>query len=438
MRRGWAGWVVAGLTLPSPALAWESEQQELVFHDRSPLFDGPFIDSGYLPSESSTIAVRFFVTPTGAVETDMEATSDLTWPETLTHAIKGVPGSGVFKLDSGVSMEAELRYNVDLGYLGDYSGSYALWRKAVRFQKEAEFDPLLLPGAARTKVTLTDADVVVDPFEYNLSIIAGASIRFQLDVYPTASATLAGKRITTGTAAMTAENTTTQIPMPIGDAGEVGLVSKYIADLTGKLDIVFVPSADLCWGGCVEVLSLDYPMTVADVTTEQTFAPVSYTHPLPAFELPFEEHDFGEVEVWNLANLEVPFESLGQLDLEGTAAIEGSEAFSVFPEYFRSAEDYSDGVMVTFAPESVGEQEATLVLETNDPAHTRVEIPLTGVGIEDSIDLPADTDGDTDGGERVSEQVSTCGCQSASGSAAAVAPILLAGLGLARRRRVKA
>ena len=56
---------------------------------------------------------------------------------------------------------------------------------------------------------------------------------------------------------------------------------------------------------------------------------------------------------WNLANLEVPFQSLGKLDLEGTAAIEGSDAFTVFPEYFRSAEDYSDGVMVTFAPSPV-------------------------------------------------------------------------------------
>ena len=433
MRCGLAGWVVAGLALPSSALGWDSEQQELVFHDRSPLFDGSFVDSGYLPSESSTVSVRFFVTPSGAVETDMEATSDLTWPTTLTHAITGVPGSGVFKLDSGVSMEMELRYNIDLGF-DEYSGSIALWRKMVRFQKETEFNPLLLPDGATTKVTLTDVDVVVDPFEYNLSLFAGASIRLQLEVFPSATATLAGKRIVTGSAWMTSEDATTQAPMPIGDVSQISLVSKYVADLTGKLDILFSPSADLCWGGCVEVLSLVYPMPVADVTTEQVFSPVAYTHPLPAFELPFEEYGFGQVELWNLANLEVPFESLGQLDLEGTAVIEGNPSFSVFPEYFRSAEDYSDGVMVTFAPEMVGEQEATLVLETNDPAHTRVEIPLTGIGFEEIMEPPVDTDD----AERVSERVSTCGCQSTSGNAVAAAPVLLVGMALVRRRRLKA
>jgi MYXO-CTERM domain-containing protein len=416
----------------SPAWAWESEQRELAFQDTTPLFSGSLFDTGYIPSDTM-VSVRFHITPLGGVRTKMEATSDLTWPQVLTHRIKGVANTGLFSMDTTVKMSAEIYVDA-----WGVSAGFSVWSEEIEFEKEKTFTPLLLPGGSPATVTLTDSDVVVDTVEYDLNVGLGVSVQFTLDVYPELTAGITGKRVETGTAVMDRFDEATQVALPSGSAGEVTLTSRYVAGVTGDLDIVFQPGAGICapWGSCYDVFDFEYPVDVANANVERRFGQVSYKHPLPSFDKPFNAHNFDEVEVGNLANLEVPIVSLGVLDLEGTATIEGSDAFSVFPEYFQATEDYQDGIVVTFAPEAAGDDSAVLVLATNDPAQPEVEIELVGYGYEEEVleeeDETLDSD-DTDSGA-VSESVKTCGCSVAE-PAQAVWPWLAGAAMLVRRRR---
>jgi MYXO-CTERM domain-containing protein len=137
-------------------------------------------------------------------------------------------------------------------------------------------------------------------------------------------------------------------------------------------------------------------------------------------------YDFGRIDAGNVANLEIPAENVGLLGLQGTATIEGDPSFTVFPPSFYAAPGATDGLVVTYAPSAEGETTALLVLETNDPLHPRLEIPLKGNA------RPAPPE--TGGRETVRVSVSTCGCDAAP---AAVGWPLVAGalLFLRRRRR---
>lgn len=416
--------MLVSLLLSGPALAWDSEPQELHFDDEYDVFEAAEYDTGCLPS-GSALCVRFFIDSSGGAMTEMEADSTLSWPDALTHGFIGVAETGWFALVTDLTMQAEIQ--IDIWGIKE---TIPVWSENLFITDEVEFDPLLLPNAAVERVEVAGDGTPIPPLEYPLSLFTGAELVFQLEAWPRASASLEGRRIETGEQAITEEGATARLAVPEENPGWVDLESTYIAGMTANLDVILNPSMEICVTlfGCFDVASFEIPVTLVGVDEERAFEPVPYTHPLPSVLEPFTTHDFGEVAVDNLANLEVPVTNIGLLDLEGFAWIEGDPAFTAFPEYFYATTDATDGFVVTFAPTEPGEYTALLVIESNDPVRPRLEIPIRATAYMPDTSWNGDDD--------VSAPVKGCGCSAAPGMATA-APWLFGLVGLLgiRRRR---
>ena len=128
------------LSLPAMATEWASEAQEIHFSSTDEVFSTLGFDTGYLPSQASPISVRFHLTPTGGVVTDMDCESRLEWPDPLQHAIVGVPESGWFGVDAEIEIEAEVHIDI----FGLWTGSVDLWSEKLEMLSGTPFDPPLL------------------------------------------------------------------------------------------------------------------------------------------------------------------------------------------------------------------------------------------------------------------------------------------------------
>jgi uncharacterized protein (TIGR03382 family) len=413
--------LLALLLVPVPAFAWESDPQDLLFADDTDVFGSVEYDSGNLPA-GSPLSVRFFIHSDGGASTEMEATSNLEWPEALTHGLVGVPGSGLFQLVCDLQMQAEVDYDIY-----GFTGTYPAWSQRLYLHDQKPFDPLLLPGGEATRVEVSDDGDGIDTIHYPISLFTGVELDFTLDAFPRATGSLEGRRVETNGSVMDAEGGTALLEVPSANPGWIDMSSTYVGWLTSTLAVVFQPALSIGTPfGSFEVARFDVPVDLVAVDEEHPFAAVAYQHPLPSIVPPeMDDYDFGHLDDGDLADLHVPAENVGLLDLEGTAHIEGDAAFSVYPEYFYASPGSADGIVVSFAPTTPGEHTALLVLESNDPVRPRLEIPLKGTG--------DDTDVGVEPSDEVKAHVSTCGCDAASG--AGPWPAALAALALIRRRR---
>ncbi|MFK7927582.1 MAG: MYXO-CTERM sorting domain-containing protein [Myxococcota bacterium] len=420
----------ACLAIPMSATAqdYESEPRELLFEERFDAFDAIEFDTGDLPS-GSPVAVRFYLWSKGGSSAEMEAISHITWPDSLTQHIEGVPGTGLLEVVCDLELAAQVTFDI-----WGYKGAYDVWRQELELEAETTFDPLLLDGDEPRSVSAKATGTGTEAYSTDIPLFAGLELRFNVQVYPQASAELSGSRIETGDTIITNSEVGAQHDLPEWDPGVLELSSVYVADVTASLEAVLQPQLELCAPifGCFRVARFDIPIPLVDETAEQRFSTVRYSHPLPSMEATVSSHDFGEVEVGTLANLQLPLTNVGQLDLEGWLRIEGDGAFTVFPEYIQASQDNTDGAVITFAPTTDGPIAATLVIESNDPARPELRIPMGGNGwVEPELD-PDDPDN-----PRLSGEVRGCGCDSASSPTGGLAIFGLAGLllGLRRRRR---
>lgn len=410
------------LTLPSAALAYESEPADLFFSDAYDVFTGVEYDTGNWGINE--VGVRFLISSDGAAYTEMEGVSHLTWPDALTQRIEGIPGSGWFALHTDITLAATVYYD-----LFGYDDVLTIWSERLLMAEETTFDPFLLAGAPVRTVSVASQAAEYPPLRYRYAVGAGVEIGFNLNYFPQARATLTGKRMNTGDALITQQDAEILIPVPEENPGLLELATTFTADITAALDLVLQPGIEVCVPvyGCEEIADFNIPVELASVSGERTFAPVAYEHPLPSLENMVSGHDFGAVEVGNLSNFFVDFSNIGYLDLEAWVSVEGSENFTVYPEYVHATRGNIDGVVITYSPDSFDVTSAMLVVESNDPTRARIEIPLSGLGIAD--DACSAGEGDSEG------TVSSCGC-SAGAVPSGAAWAVLAGLGaLVRRRR---
>jgi MYXO-CTERM domain-containing protein len=417
----------------SPAWAWDSEPAELFWKHRVNLFDSlEDIDTGPLPS-GSPVAIRFFISTRGGVETVIEGDSNVSWPDPLTHAVTGREEGGFFELTSQINANLVLAIDVD----PLYTGSVALWSGVLRFFEETTFDQLLLVGDPAQQVTLVSEGDGLDTLRLPISIVTGLEVAVLLDIFPRASATLTGDRIETviesesDPSVLTEAGVTTLLAVPASNPGLVELESDWMGRLEAALDLVFVPAAELCvFGSCWTVFDFDLPLTLVDHEGPLSMSSGAYEHPLPAIDVPVSNHDFGEIELGNVRNLAVPILNLGLMDLAGTARIEGAADITVFPSTFYAAPQGEDGLMITFEPLAELPASAKLILESNDPSRPYIEIPLLGQGF---VEPPPEQDPGPDG-ESDPEKIRSCGCATSSGARAAWPALALLALGLRRRR----
>ena len=421
---------VLGVVLCSPVFAgtYTSEPRQLDFEDDYDVFAAAEYDTGSLPS-GSPLAVRFYIESWGGAYTEFEATSQVSWPETLEHTITGVPGSGVFGLECDIDLAAV----VDLDLWG-YKGSWDVWSTTLYLKDEVDFDPSLLGGKS---VSVSADGDIFEPFEVPLQLFTGVSLNFIVDVFPRASATLSGLRYETNDdSVITREDGIGTLEVPY-EPGLIEMETIFVANLEADLQVILEPAMEVCVAilGCYEVAAFEIPVDLVEYDGERRFDDVDYEHPLPSLEIPISSHDFGEVEVGSLANMELPFKSIGVMDVEGWVRVEGSDDLSVYPEYFFASPGNTDGVVITFAPQAEGLLSASLIVESSDPLKSEVVIPLAGTGfVEAVIDDGGDDDGGDGDGDGESVRISGCGCSAAPGMGLTPLFGVLGLIGLRRRR----
>lgn len=414
--------LIALASVASAQEVYASEPRELVFSDVHAAFSAFTFDTGYLPSSSSPISVRFHITPQGGVVTDFEAVSYLEWgrlPDgSMEHTLEAVPGSGWFGIDAEIEVAAE----VHLDIFGLYTGTIPLWGEQIRLSKGVTFDTLLLEGSgeAPLEVVLNEASLI-DPLEFAITVFTGLELLLTVDIYPQLRAAIAGEHVEADFPHIDVfqelEGQWVTLPAPGDQPGELPFTATYTADLTSVLSLVIAPAVALdTFLGGFTLVEFPIPVDLVDSSSVRPFEPQFAAHPLPAVGPLEQAWDFGDVDLGALANWPLVWENLGELGLEGKVSIEGPDSFSVWPDYLYAPPDRTDGLTVTFAPKLEGPQEAWLVIASNDPAIPEARVKLTGNGFVEPEPEPGPTDNTPPSLERESTQVKTCGCQSASGS----------------------
>jgi MYXO-CTERM domain-containing protein len=415
------------LLLVPAAFAFDSDPAPVVLEDEAELFTNTEYSTGTLPS-GSPIGVEFAIEANGGAAVTMEGEGALSWPDALTLEFTGAEGSGIYLLDA--SLDAVTTVNVDLSDYG-YSGSFEIDRRTLTMDGATFFDPFVLPGAPDERVEVVDTSAGTQLIQYSYDIFGGvASLEFTADMTPTFTAGFEGVQWTAGEATITAEDqpvTLTPEREPDFDVDGV-----FTAAWDARFDLVFTPTLSVCasFVGCIDVASFDIPVQIASDSFDQDFPPDTYSFPLPLLEPGIESGDFGTIAPGEVSNLQVPLEDVGDLAVYGTATIEGTGEFSVYPDQFNALPGTTDGVVVTFAPTAEGEQTADLILTSNDPSIPTLTIPLVGNAESPNTDNGSDVGGDDD---KISAAATTCGCESTSPVSSAWAA--LGGLALLIRRR---
>lgn len=412
-----------------------SELADVVFRDTYEVFDFAAVDSGWKPSASGVLAVRFRVVPTGGITTEMVTQSDLTWGPTFQHALEPIAGLGSLTVDTALELDLDVKIDISL-----WDGIVDVWDTGFSISDVTVFDTFAFAGGPEDVEIVIDDLANFEPFDTSISIIPTVSLDVGVDVIPEITAIYTTDQIETRMGAQTgellADGTWVEFDLPEAPIAEVELVSTLDGGLYTLFELVVVPSIELdTLIGDFELASFDIPVELLDLFSFRTFEPVTYTHPLPALT-PIEVGDAGTLLVGDQVNLSVPLENLGLLAMEGTARIEGGGGFSVYPAYYAATEGNAAGVTITFAPTSAGDKIAFLVLQTNDPTAGELRIPLHGVARDPAAEVstpipPTNVDGR--GGVN-GEEVKGCGCQ-VQPSSLSWGLLALLGPLLVRRRR---
>lgn len=410
------------LLLATAALAYESTPNEVVFSDLTDLYDGATSSTGWVPS-GSPIAIRIQNSSAGGAYVEMEGESWLEWPEPLTHTYAPDAGSGVFLLDTELGLAVDLKFDI-----GGYALEQTLYESLDIYEGEAFFDPWLLPNGDPQVAEIAVPGADQELFSYSQAIVAGVEVYVDVNWRSDLNADFTGIQIATGEHIIDAEGTSQLLEVPVD--GAVEELAVFTGEYGAKMDLVFVPAFGVCIPiiGCTEVGAFDIPVPVVDTGVVKEFEPVNLYHPLPVAVVLTDACDFGEVEVGQIATCEVKVANWGEMELEGTAGVQGAGEFTVFPGEVFAREDLEDGLTVTFSPTVAGEQASVLILNTSDPAALAYEIPLSGIGWEEEEEPPV----------TITSEVGTCGCSSQTGTESLAWLTPLAGLLLLRRRRRRA
>lgn len=408
------------LLLPA-ALAFDSEPQPILLEDLAEVFTNAEFSTGYVPS-GSPLAVQFAIEANGGAAASMQGTGDLSWPDPFRLDLTPTAEGGLLLLDA--SLDAVVSMRIDLSDWG-YKGDFELGRRGFPMEAETVFTPFVLLGAEEPRVEAVDLGDKNELLYYSLEILPGLSLDFAATVRTETTVGFEGEQWLVGDEVVTQEGQAVSLS-PASVASYL-VDTVYSASWDATLDLVFTPSVEACADpfGCVDLLSFDIPINLLTDSFSQDFPHAQQVYPLPLLELDSEEVDFGDVEVGQLGTVDLPLHNAGDLAVEGTARIEGSDAFTVYPDTFTALPGGDDGLVVSFSPTSTGPIEAFLILESNDPSQPQVTIVLSANGAEEDVPDVAD--------EVITKPLPGCGCQVGTPAASPLWGLLL-GLLLFRRR----
>lgn len=412
----------------SHASTWSSEPRPFQVFDEAPVFDNIGFDTGYWPSATDPIAIRFYVEPDGGVYTSLFGTSELEWPS-FAHRFEDEPG-GVIELNGGVTIGSDI--SIDL--LGIFTGTVTLVEERVGFEDSAPIDGLMLPFSPLQDgptVTLGDDVSILPALDYAFNIVPGVDIVVGISVYPVIDATLSNASLSGATTELLwfqqASNEWVELEADPTRPAELGVVASWSADLVSVLSLVLEPSVSVSTAvGDFELLAIPIPIDLATRDERRAPEPFFLVHPLPVIDDLPEVIDFGEVQVGYESTYALPVVDTGELMLQGEVTVVGDGAFSSWPLEIVALPSGSDGITIGFAPNAPGPAEAEVWLSTNDPTRPLVKITLAGTGV---TTLP-----DVDGPGVDSPPTAYCGCASQRFPSTSW-PVVLAVIPLVLRRR---
>lgn len=415
----------------APAQEFRSETQEFMLADDLELFNSSEFSTGWVPA-GSPLAVQFAIQSEGGASVSMEGYGDLTWPDALSLALHGEPGTGEILVDAELAAVTSLRFDV-----AGYSWEQELDRRGVIVEGEGEFDPLLLAGSPADRTTVDFVGNTTQLISYTIGVFSGVNLEFDVDLGPEAVTTFSGLYWWTEDGAVAQEGAPVEVA-PSGLDVET-TEATYVGRIQSDLALVFNPTFSVCVDlvGCWDLVDLDLPIPLASDDYEHEFAPTTLSFPLPVLGMPDEESvDLGEVLVGDTVNHQVQIENLGALALEGSAALLGSPFFISYPSTFLAAPYATDGVVVTFAPEEAGRFSATLVLESNDPLLPVTEVVVSGVAVDPDAEEQQEAGEPAEPQYKLISSEVGCGCGT-SGQPAwpGLLGLLAGGVVMVRRRR---
>jgi len=430
-------------------LTWESPSQPVPVHDEAPIFTGPLVDTGWWPSSSDPLAVRFHITPTGTVYTDIDADSELAWPDPLWHRVVAIPESGLIDAEASLDIEAELQIDI----FGLWTGVIDLWAENFEMDGRQTFDGLLLDGDPVREVDVDVRGASNEVVDFTYQVFPGLDVVASIDVAPEVELVVSDGEIVSQVGAteivQDVADRWTAVPLEPTMPASLETTVQWSAIIDGVLNVVFIPTVELeTFIGNFQLFAIPLDVGIVDVADRQDADGVATAHALPGMDALGSGFDFGDVLLGQERTLQVPVSNLGDLILEGTASIDGDAAFDVFPNSLVARSQETDGLSVTFTPSGTTAATADLVIVSNDPLQPVLRIPLTGLGYEE-VEEPTDstytgtptTDGTTDdppdtpgiSGEDAKAGAG-CGCSGAGASGAPLVGFFLAVLGLRRRR----
>ncbi len=456
--------MMRSLVLPLALVSGPAFAQEYFSEPASVVFDGRavVVDAEYmLPfgTQLDLIIFEFWIGVTVRLVGDaqfalyVEGQSDLSWSAddnlagVLYHTLTPLAGSGLAALKTSVGFYITF----DL-WEGDYGSgsrilSFPLVTQDVVFDlKGGPFTPFMLAGQTPSSQTIntTSSDLA---FQVPLTIpiglgdIAKVTIGTILTGYPATTAIFSGESLVTRAGdEIVQQGGTIQM---YEAAPEIELISEYAARVATTIGYVF--KVDLFFE--IDILGFfKFPITIPlfnqtfplfsdDVSVP--FPTETYTHPLPMIVPSIPAIDFGEITVGEDVDFTYLLNNDGYLALEGLVGIEGDPMFAASPPEFFANDGGQASVVVTFAPDRVGEFYAELVLISNDPYNEYYSIPITGTGVAPTGNNGGFDDNDDPYAPGTSQLYSTCGCAAGAWTPAGMAPFLLALPLLAVRRRRK-
>lgn len=428
-------------------LEWNSPAQPAPVHSEAPVFSGPLVDTGWWPSASDPLAVRFHITPSGSVFTDIDADSELAWPDPLFHRLMAIPETGSLAVDSDIEVAAELQIDI----FGLYTGVVDLWTRNFNMRDAVSFDGLLLQGGPTRDVVLNAVGNGGESVDYSIQIFPGLDVVAVIDVYPEVEVVISEGRVQSqvGTTPILQDIEELWMAVPLEPTLPASLDTRMLwsAEMDALLNVVFEPSVELdTFVGGFTLFSFPLDVAVVDFLDRFEADPIEVAHPLPGMKEVEPLFAFGEVELGQERSLPVAIPNLGDLLLEGTVTVDGPGDFTVFPDSVVARSNETDGLTLTFRPTVEAPLAAELVFVTNDPLTPELRVPITGIGWVERVPEPdpeptdtTPTDTDTDDGPgptaSVSAETKGCGCSASTGRAGMPLIALVGLLGLRRRRR---
>ena len=431
--------LVAAILFPALASAngGVTREVDVTFRGSADLFKGEEFRYDLDIIDSSYLAVTFsvFANSSATIDYEMDAASQLSWPEPLTQDWTTTGNPGLV----GISTTTEVGLEVTGQAFGTPLG-YELWREELEWEGTVDLDSMLLRGGSQFTVNLGIDGETLFSFEEPLDIGDDITITFGGEIFPELAGTLSGNRIETHRLGAQSEKAVFErldqaqvVPPGTENPGYIDMVSTWHGDAEVNLALVLKPWIKFKSGSLtLGPFAYEFDVELFDDIAEVATAPAGYKHSLPALSVR-PTVDFGTVAVGEVGSYELELANLGNVPLTGTMSIEG-EGFAVLEDTLDVGGDGEDTVTLQFVPAAGGLATGTLTFETNDPINPVYEVSLGASGLESEDDQPGGDDDDDDD-DGVHARIGGCGCNAgALTSLPAFAFPVLALLGIRRRR----